>query len=155
MEMPTHYQTAFCLSILSGVITFILFDIVFKAPAPAVYYFGLALAIPFGLWVKSNFIRGLGAVYLVIVAASLLWPMVSSNFVLDRRPLAALYIFLAGINLLIAGILLLSKQFAIEWAKERDQQPKYKRYLRLGLIYGLIGAALIATFNDIVNLASR
>ena len=117
--------------------------------------FGLAPAIPFGLWVKSDFLRGLGAVYLVIVAGGLLWPVVSSNFVLDRLPLAALYIFLAGINLLIAGILLLSKQFAIEWAKERDQQPKYKRYLRLGLLYGLVGAALIATFNDIVNLASK
>ncbi len=155
MERPTRYQTAFYLSILSGVITFILFDIVFRAATPAIYFFGLPLAIPFGLWVKSNFVRGLGAVYLVIVAGSLLWPVVSSNFVLNRLPLAALYIFLAGINLLIAGILLLSKQFAIEWAKERDQQPKYKRYLRLGLLYGLIGAALIATFNDIVNLASR
>jgi hypothetical protein len=91
----------------------------------------------------------------VIVAGSLLWPVVSSNFVLDRLQLAALYIFLAGVNLLIAGILLLSKQFATEWAKERDQQPKYKRYLRLAFIYGLIGAAVIATLNDIVNLASR
>jgi hypothetical protein len=155
MERPTHYQTAFYLSILSGVLTFILFDIVFRAPGAGVYYFGLALAIPFGLWVKSKLIRSFGAIYLVAVAASLLWPLVSSPLVvLHRLPLAALYIFLAGINLLIAGILLLSKQFDIEWTKERDQQPKYKRYLRMGFIYGLIGAALIATFNDIVNLAA-
>jgi hypothetical protein len=136
MERPTHFQTAFYLSILSAVITFILLDIVFRVPAPDIYYFGLGPAIPFGLWVKSNFLRSLGAVYLVVVAGSLLWPVVSSNFVLDHLPLAALYIFLAGINLLIAGLLLLSKQFAIEWTKERDQQPKYKRYLRLGLLCG-------------------
>ncbi len=106
MERPTRYQTAFYLSILSGVITFILFDIVFRAATPAIYFFGLPLAIPFGLWVKSNFVRGLGAVYLVIVAGSLLWPVVSSNFVLNRLPLAALYIFLTGINLCRSNLLL-------------------------------------------------
>jgi len=155
MDRPTPYQTAFYLSILSGVTTFILYAIVFRATGPALYYSGLGLAVPFGLWVKSNFIRGVGTIYLLGVAGSLLWPMVSSNFGVHRLPLAALFIFLAAINLLIVAILQFSKQFSIEWTKERDQLPNYKRYLRLGLLYGLFGAALIATFIDIVNLASR
>jgi hypothetical protein len=159
MERPNHYQTAFYLSILSGVITFMLFDIVFgaivfRAPATA-FFFSYGLVIPFGLWLKSNFVRFLGAVYLLIVAGALLWPVGFSDFVSHRLPLAAVYVFLAGINLLIATILLLSRQFAAEWTKERDQQPKYKRSLRRGLLCGIIGAALIATYNDILNLASN
>jgi hypothetical protein len=50
--------------------------------------------------------------------------------------------------------MLFSKQFAYEFAKRRDSEPKYMRSLRRLLIGAVIVAALIATFNDIVQLAN-
>jgi hypothetical protein len=158
MGKLTHYQTAFFLSILSGVMTFVLWAIVFqknpiKDTSATVFFWGMALVVPFGLWLGSNFARYVGAVFMLLVAASLLWPLASSHP--GRLPLAALFVFLAGINLITAAILLLSKQFAAEWTKEREQQSKYKVFFRRSLLYAIIVAMIVATLIDIIHLASN
>jgi hypothetical protein len=64
MSKLSHYRAALYLSILSGVTTFILFGLVFRSrDASTVYFVGAALVIPFRLWLASNFVRGLGAVW--------------------------------------------------------------------------------------------
>jgi hypothetical protein len=124
-----------------------------------VFISALAAAVitPLGLLIRSNFIRWLGGVFMVIWAAVLLWPLVSSGTAPFSRPGAlALFSYYAvrGVLSLLTAALLLSKQFAYEFAKLRENDPKYIVYARRLSIWVIIAAALLATFNDIVKLAS-
>jgi hypothetical protein len=111
-----------------------------------------------GLLIRSNFIRWLGGVFMVIWAGALLWPLISGGMAQFSRPNSLVFFsyygFRGALSLLTAAILLLSKQFAYDFAKLREADSKYIIYSRRLLIWGLIAAAAIATFNDIVNLAS-
>jgi hypothetical protein len=119
------------------------------------------VAIPVGLWMASNLIRYLGAVCLIIFAGGLIWPLVSSGAVpFINRPaqsilLFAFFIVSAALNVLMAGILLLSKKFAADFAYERKHQPQYKTYLKWTVVATAIAAMLWATFVDILNLTSN
>jgi hypothetical protein len=64
------------------------------------------------------------------------------------------YLVSGTLSLLTAAILLFSKQFADEFAKRRDNAPKYIGQLRLLLFGAIVGAMLYATLVDIVNLAT-
>jgi hypothetical protein len=118
--------------------------------------FAGAVITALGLLIRSNFIRWLGGVFMVIWAAALLWPLVSSGTAPFSRPgslaLVSYYTLRGVLSLLTAAILLLSKQFSYEFAKLRENDSKYIVYLRRLLIWAIIAAALIATFNDIVKL---
>jgi len=113
----------------------------------------VSLVIPVGIWLASNLVRFVGAAFMVLWAGMLLWPIVSSG----KAPTlpSLFFILLAALNLLTAAILLLSRKFATEFADERKNQPKYKTYLRRGLVAGIIGAVVIATANDIKHLLSN
>lgn len=151
----THYETALLLSILSAAITFRLWLIVFRSskdPTASMAFGVVALLIPLGLWLGSNFIRWLGVVYLVLIAGAVLLPFVSSEFQPTRLYLTALFIFLAAINLITAAILVFSKKFRIEFAKLRDSLPRQKVYLRRALHWAIAGACVIASLNDLYHL---
>ena len=90
---------------------------------------------------------------MVVWAGALIWPMLALPR--GQLPVALFFIFSAALNLLTAAILLLSKKFAIEFAEERKRRPKYKLYLWRGLLVAIIAAMVIATFNDIMRLASN
>jgi hypothetical protein len=113
----------------------------------------VSLVIPVGIWLASNLVRFVGVAFMVLWAGMLLWPIVSSG----KAPtlLALFFILLAALNLLTAAILLLSRKFATEFADERKNQPKYKTYLRRGLVAVIIGAVVVATANDIKHLLSN
>ena len=119
------------------------------------------VAIPFGLWVQSNLVRYLGAIWLIVWAGALIWPLVSSGIApFINRPgqtilLLIFYSISAVLSLLTAAILLLSKKFATEFSYERERQPKYKTYLKWSVFVAIIAAMLIATLIDIVHLASN
>jgi hypothetical protein len=151
----THYETALLLTILSAAITFRLWLIVFRSskdPTASMAFGVVALLIPLGLWLGSNFIRWLGVVYLVLIAGAVLWPFVSSEFQPTRLELAALFIFLATINLITAAILVFSKKFRIEFAKLRESLSRQKIYLRRALNWAIAGACIVATLNDLYHL---
>jgi hypothetical protein len=116
----------------------------------------LTVIIVIGLLLRSNLIRYFGGVFMAIWAAALLWQLISGGAAPLSRPNGAMiffyFAFSAALNLLAAGILLLSKQFAYEFAKLRESAPKYIIYLRRLLIGATIAAMVFATFNDIVNL---
>jgi hypothetical protein len=111
-----------------------------------------------GLLIHSNLIRYVGGVLIAIWAGALLWPLISDGTAPLFRPNGTAifldYAFTSALSLLTAAIMLFSKQFAYEFAKRRDSEPKYMRSLRRLLIGAVIVAALIATFNDIVQLAN-
>jgi hypothetical protein len=120
--------------------------------------FAATVITALGLLIRSNFIRWLGGVFMVVWGAALLWPLISSGTAPFSRPGGMAFISYYGLrgalSLLTATILLWSKQFADEFAKLRENEPKYIHYLRRLLIWAIIAAALIATFNDIVKLGS-
>jgi hypothetical protein len=93
---------------------------------------------------------------MLVVAGSLIWPMIKTSMaVAHRQPLLALlFVITAVLNLLAAGVLVFSKKFGAEFAFERKHQPEYKRYLRWSIVAAIVVATVLATINDIVNLAS-
>ena len=125
-------------------------------PSGAIAFCIASLAIPFGLWVQSAFISSAGALFMVLVAGALLWPLLWFGFAaVSHQPLlAAFYVIAAALNLLTAGVLF-SKKFRAEFAEERNRQPSYKRYLTWSVLIAVISASMIATFIDILNLASQ
>ena len=66
---------------------------------------------------------------------------------------ASFYVFSAALSLLIAGILLLSKKFATEFAYERKHLPRYKTFLKWSFGGAAILAMIIASFKDILHAA--
>jgi len=120
-----------------------------------------SVAILFGLWTQSSFIRYLGAVWMVVWASAMIWPLVSSGtapFINRTGQTIPLFMFFSVsvvLNLLTAAILLLSKKFTTEFAYERKHRPKFKMYLNWLLLTAVVLAMLIATAIDIINLASN
>ena len=113
--------------------------------------------IAFGLWVQSVIVSSLAVLWMLFWAGALARPVVFDfpRVSEPRRtvPLAAFFLICAILNLLTAAILFLSKKFRTEFTYERKHQPKYKLYLRWSFS-ALIGAAIIATFIDIIMQAS-
>lgn len=115
----------------------------------------LSLLVPLGIWLQSSFIRYGGAAFLILTGGSLLWPLISSGAGRDTiLPMWALtFVVVGALNWLTAGILLSSKQFAKEFAFEREHQPKYKTYLKRSVIIALVAGIIIPPLIDIMRLA--
>ena len=157
-ENLNHYRTALYLSIVVALTNCIVCGLsVFLRPQnirDAIGLCALSLAIPAGLWLGSNFVRFAGAVFLVLWGGVLLWPWISSGAELRtaQLPLTLVFGFSATLSLVTATILLLSRKFSVEFAQERKQQPKYKSYLRHGLLAAIIAPMVVVTANDLYYL---
>jgi len=166
LESRSYYRTALYLSIINALINTLVWNhlVVYSQGDPllsshSLIFYVIFLAIPFGLWLGSPVARFLGAIWLVFWAGALLWPLISSGIApLISRPkfltmLASFYVFSAALSLLIAGILLLSKKFATEFAYERKHLPRYKTFLKWSFGGVAILAMIIASFKDILHAA--
>jgi hypothetical protein len=164
LESRSYYRTALYLSIVNALINTSVWNhlVVYSQDDPllsshSLIFYVIFLAIPFGLWLGSPVARFLGAIWLVFWAGALLWPLISSGIApLISRPkfLTMLaYVFSAALCLLIAGILLLSKKFATEFAYERKHLPRYKTILKWSFGGVAILAIIIASFQDILHAA--
>ena len=151
-----HYRTALYLSVAAALATCLLWGVIFPQRGGNVTFCVIAVLIPFGLWVHSSFARYGGAAFMLLVAGSLIWPMIKTSMaVAHRQPLLALlFVITAVLNLLAAGVLVFSKKFSAEFAFERERQPEYKWYLRWSIVAAIVVAMVLATINDIINLAS-
>ena len=153
-----HYRTALYLSIVVALTNCLVCGLsVFLRPQnvrDAVGLCVLSLAVPAGLWLGSNFVRYIGALFLALWGGFLLLPWILSGAELRSGQLALTLVFgfSAALSLVTSTILLLSRKFSAEFAEERKQQPKYKRYLRWGLLAGIGAAVVIATANDVYYL---
>ena len=164
-ESRSYYRTALYLSVVNALINTLVWNhLVFYSQDPlrsshSLIFYVIFLAIPFGLWLGSPVARFLGAIWLVFWAGALLWPLISSGItLLISRPkfltiLASFYVFSAALSLLIAGILLLSKKFATEFAYERKHLPRYKTFLKWSFGGVAILSIIIASFKDILHAA--
>jgi hypothetical protein len=160
-----RYRTALYLSIVIALTTFAGWGlIVFRSPQftmRSITIVSFPFVIAFGLWVQSKFARYVGAVWMVLLAGGLVWSVVSSGTTpLISGPtyflvLDFFFAMSAILNLLTAWILLFSKQFATEFAYEKQHQPKYKTYLSKLFLAAIVGAMIIATLNDVINLSTQ
>lgn len=160
-----NYKTALYLSIVIALTTFAGWGlIVFRSPEftmRSVTIVSFPFVIAFGLWVQSKFARYIGAGWMVLMAGGYVWSVVSpSTTPLISRPtyflvLALFFAMSAILNLLTAWILLFSKQFATEFAYQKQHQPKYKTYLSKLFLAAIVGAMIVATLNDAINLSTK
>jgi hypothetical protein len=150
-----NYRLALCLALILATIDFAFFIYVsFYIPSQRgsmALHVAIAMTIAFGLWVQSKIARYLGAVLLLIFAASAIWLPFSDHKIVWNIVLAWTF-SMGALSLIIAGILLFSKTFANEFADERKKQAGYKKVLRNAFAILLLIAAAAATLNDIYNL---
>jgi hypothetical protein len=160
------YQTALWLAIANALINLvgwsaIDFQYSHHLTTQVITVCAVSLAIPIGLWLQSNLIRYLGAVWMVVWAGALIWPLVSSGavpFVNRPEQTILLMIFFscsALLNLLTAEILVFSEKFAKEFSGEREHQPRYKKYFKWSVLATVIVAMVTATVIDIINLSTH
>jgi hypothetical protein len=161
LEKLTHYRSALYLSIAVALANCVIWGVIVPyrlgdvSSGDIAFWCIVSLLIPFGLWLQSVLIGSAGALFMVLVAGTLIWPLLSSGFAAaSHQPLLVVfYVIAAALNLLTAGVLF-SKKFRSEFIEERKRQPAYKRYLKWSVLIAVIGASVIGTFIDIVNLAS-
>jgi dolichyl-phosphate-mannose--protein O-mannosyl transferase len=153
----SYYRAALYLAILVSLTTLATWGfIAYRDPTVvtrSIQVVAASLILPFGLWIGSNFVRYVGAALLVLWAGALIWPLISAGIDPDRLLLQLLFVLSACLCLGTAWLLLLSRKFRTEFAEEQKLQPKYKSYLRRGLLDIAIAAMVIATLNDIYHLA--
>jgi hypothetical protein len=152
-----HYEAALYLSSAAALATCLLWALIFPQRGGSIIFCAIALLIPFGLWVQSRIARYGGVAFMMLFAGALIWPLLTGNMsVASRQPLlAVLFLITAALNLLAAGVLVFSKRFGVEFAEERKRQPAYKVYLKRSVAAVAIVAMLLATVNDIINLATQ
>ena len=131
------YRTALYLSTVITLGTCVLWGVVLRervgSDSAVITFCIISLIVPLGLWVQSSVVRYASAAFMMLVAGSLLWPVLSNGIALGmaRAPVLTLvFVVWAVLNLLTAAILLFSRRFRVEFVDERKRQPTYKRYFR-------------------------
>src|SRR5205807_1104054 len=114
----------------------------FEASGRAIIRVALAFAIVFGVWVQSNIIRYLGALWLIISAASVFWPLISIDRFVISMP-AILFLIAGTISLVTSPILLFSKTFSAEFYRERKMQSRYKTFLWYAILIAMLAAMVV------------
>lgn len=107
-----------------------------------------ALIILLGLWLFSRIARYAGAVFYFLsagAAAYALWKLAGLAHVGAVWGVAIAVLSLAG-----AVILVFSKQFAREFAAERERRPAYKKYLLHAFTLVIIIAAAGTVLIDVL-----
>jgi hypothetical protein len=113
----------------------------------------LTSAVLIGLWVQSHAARYFGAIWLLLSVTVLIWMLFAAHKVAFN--FAALLTFVCGgLSFVASYILLFSKKFKVEYARQEELQPHYKRMLRRGLIALVILLFVVAILHDIYHLLS-
>jgi hypothetical protein len=112
----------------------------------------IGLIIPVGIFLSRKFLRYAGGVYFVVNAASVIWPMLTASLVWN---VGLIWVFAIGLlSLPLIWFLLISREFSTEFSALRNTEPKYKETLRTVMWIAVAVTMIIATFFDIVKLAS-
>jgi hypothetical protein len=117
----------------------------------AIYRTSAPIIIALGILIQSNAVRYLGSAWLALVGLTSIWKFFSftSN---DWNALVILLVISGLLGLALAAVLLASKGFGKQFDLARSKHPHLKNMLRRCVIaVGSLGA-IIATYNDIVNL---
>ena len=111
----------------------------------------IVLLIVFGLWVQSNVVRYLGAVWLAFVGVAAGWQFYQGG----GGPVAVLAQIVGVPCIVASAISVFSKTFSDEFACARQNQPRSKSALKRIVFGVLIAAAVAAAMNDIYRLALK
>jgi hypothetical protein len=157
MSKLNHYKAALylCAAIVAIQAIWTLF-VMFTRPqivGGAFFFLALSFVILLGLLLQSNFIRYIGALYMIVFAVITYWLLFSEG----NPPYAPVFLYftLSGaLNLLAAAILLFSKQFTKEFDERQNSQSKYKANLGWALNGAVIAAMIVASLLDFLNIAN-
>jgi hypothetical protein len=113
----------------------------------------IALAIVLGLWLHSNAVRYLGALWFVVTVGAIVWPLFANEKVVFSVAVVCMLV-LAVLCLMAAYILLLSRQFAEEFRHQRETEPEYKATLRKTALIVILAAVVVLTAIDTYRMSS-
>jgi hypothetical protein len=152
------YRSALYLSALIAVVhcSFFMYLLAYssrQANRVAIYVVA-AVAVLVGLWLLSKIARYVGAVFYAFSAVAVVLPLLSSFKTVVMSVGAVWSVTMGVLSLAAALILVFSKPFAKEFAAELEKRPIYKKHLLTVFTALIVLAAVAATLNDIVNLAS-
>ncbi len=110
------------------------------------------LPMALGFWICSNFSRYLGIPWFALSVASVLWPLIAGQPVVWS--LGLIWVGAFGLLSAIGFCLMITKRFHTEFFERRAEQPSYVNTLRKVFWIAIAVAAAVATFIDILHLAS-
>jgi hypothetical protein len=113
----------------------------------------IALVIVLGLWLHSNAVRYLGALWFVVTVGAVVWPLFANEKVVFSVAVVCMLV-LAVLCLMAAYILLLSRPFAEEFRHQRETEPEYKATLRKTALIVILAAVVVLTAIDIYRMSS-
>jgi hypothetical protein len=110
----------------------------------------LPLFALFGIWTQSYFFRYLGAALLAIVGVLTLAMLFERDTAVGV--LWAVMLIGAALSLLTSFILVFSRTFSAEFARERKLQPRYKYWLRSIAVAVIVVVGGVGALRDIWKL---
>lgn len=152
------YRAALYLSFLitvvhGGFFTYALWYFPSDANRVGIYVF-VAAAVSIGLWLQSKIARSVGAVFYLISAGAVAWPLAFDRNI--AMSIGTVWAVTMGVLSLVAALIFIfSKRLSEELSLEREKRTNFKKYLLNAFIILIVLAALAVTLNDIVNLASK
>lgn len=157
LSQLSYYRLSLYLTALAASAEFVLLIYLMSSDnsdvaSKAIIRVSVPLAILFGLWALSNIARYLGAIWFLVSAASVLWPLFTNEPIVFI-PGLIWGLVVAVVSLVTFWILVFSKQFGNEFAERQDVQPRYKKALRKTAIVVIVVSAIAATANDIYQSA--
>jgi hypothetical protein len=117
----------------------------------SIYRTSAPVIVALGISIQSNIIRYLGGVWLALMGLASIWPLFGSNST-HWSALTVLLLVSGVLSLALAAVLLASKDFGKQFGLARTRHSHLKKTLRTCIIVVGILGAIIATYNDIVNL---
>ena len=147
-EGVSHYRAALCLvaAIALTHVALFLFALNFGGiNSAAIEATIISLLVLLGLWGVSKVARYLGAAWFLFFAASLAWTV--SNATWRSTAIVAWALVTSALNLATAWLLLLSKQFAREFAHQQQTQPSYKRMVRTVAVMAVVAAIVFQMYR--------
>ncbi|MBR1151097.1 hypothetical protein [Bradyrhizobium sp. JYMT SZCCT0428] len=153
------YRTALYLSVLITVVhcSFFLYAqsyLPHLGNGVAIYAL-MAAMVSAGLWLLSKIARYMGVIFYLFSAGAAAFPLFGFGKSIVMNVGFLWGATMAILSLVAASILVFSKPFAREFAAELEKRPTYKKHLLNVFAVLIVFGAAVATFNDIVNLASN
>jgi hypothetical protein len=109
------------------------------------------ILIALGILIQSNFVRYLGSIWLAAMGLGSLWQLFASTST-KWGALAIVLLISSVLSVGLAAVLLGSKDFSKQFGLARSKHSRPKKTVRTCVIIVVSLGAIIATYNDVVNL---
>ncbi|HEV7613709.1 MAG TPA: hypothetical protein VGO37_17645 [Steroidobacteraceae bacterium] len=116
-----------------------------------IYRTSAPIIIALGIIIQSNIVRYLGSVWLVVMGIASLKPLFAPSS-MNWSALTILLLISAVLSVALAVMLVASKDFGKQFSLTRSKHSRLKKTIRMCIIVVASLGAIIATYNDVVNL---